>query len=353
MADSHVRSAKRAGAESTVAEINDLRVFYQTNRGMTWAVDGVSFSVGRGEILGITGESGCGKTTMANALLHLTRPPGHIASGRICLYLQDSEALDLLKVDKARLRKIRWRHLAYIPQGSMNSLNPTMRVIDQFADVIGEHTSTPRADIRNHVVDLLSQVGLEPQIVGKFPHELSGGMKQRVIIAMAMALQPDLVIADEPTTALDVNVQRVIIQTLADLRDRMGMSLIFITHDMAVQAELADRVAVMYAGRIVEIGDVRSIFKSPLHPYTRALIQAIPHVEGERVCLQGISGSAPSPTDWPSGCRFHPRCPAAMPVCRRELPQLLPVEQVGAGPASSQSLVACHLHSSVLRGRIS
>jgi peptide/nickel transport system ATP-binding protein len=191
------------------------------------------------------------------------------------------------------------------------------------------------------VPDLLRKVGLAPRVARMYPHELSGGMKQRVVIAIAIALKPDLIVADEPTTALDVNVQRMIIQTLSDLRDQMGMTLIIVTHDMAVHAELTDRVAVMYAGQVVEVGEVRQIFKEPRHPYTQGLIHSIPKVGGERARLGGITGNAPSPLNWPSGCRFNPRCPHVMTICRQREPALLPIE----GTVEPRPVVACHLYS--------
>jgi peptide/nickel transport system ATP-binding protein len=251
--------------------------------------------------------------------------------------------VDLLTVDEAALRTLRWRHLAYIPQGSMNSLNPVMRISDQFLDAMQAHGMDDTSAARASIPELLEQVNLAPHVARMYPHELSGGMKQRVIIAMAIALQPDLVIADEPTTALDVNVQRVIIQTLADLRDHLGMSLIAVSHDMAVHAELVDRVAIMYAGEIVEIGDVRQVFKHPLHPYTQGLIEAIPEVGGPRVRLGGIAGNAPNPTNWPTGCRFHPRCRYATEFSRLTHPELLPVTEEQADGATVPR-VACHLY---------
>ena len=345
MAELSTQVAKSTSTGTTLLEIEDLKVYYRTVAGTARAVDGVNLTVKRGEILGLAGESGCGKTTIASALLRLTRPPGYIAGGSIRFYPADRPPIDLLKIeDDNQLRSIRWRHLAYVPQGSMNSLNPVMRIIDQFADVIQEHGAMPREEVRAQVPELLRQVGLGPHVARMFPHELSGGMKQRVIIAMAIALKPDLVIADEPTTALDVNVQRVIIQTLADLRDRLGMSIIIITHDMAVHAELADRVAVMYAGSVVEVADVRQVFKNPRHPYSRGLIHAIPKIGGERTRLEGITGNAPSPVNWPPGCRFHPRCPQVMDVCRQVVPQLLPVPDATASSTGDPPYVACHLY---------
>jgi peptide/nickel transport system ATP-binding protein len=332
----------------TLLEIDDLHVYYRTVGGLSRAVDGVNLSVSRGEILGLAGESGCGKSTLATALLRLTRPPGYIAQGHIWFHQAGKAPLDLLAVDDDSLRDLRWRNLSYIPQGSMNSLNPVMRVSDQFVDAMRAHSDIDTGAARKRVPELLHQVGLDVHVARMFPHELSGGMKQRVIIAMAISLRPELVIADEPTTALDVNVQRVIIQTLASLRNDLGMSLIIVTHDMAVHAELVDRVAVMYAGNIAEVAEVRRLFKQPLHPYTRGLIQAIPHVGGARVRLEGIGGIAPSPLAWPHGCRFHTRCPhcttgsPSYPSCEETLPRLLPYE--GAAGETAAAHVACHLY---------
>ena len=333
-----------AGTAIPLLQIADLGVHYNTVGGVSRAVDGVSLEVARGEILGIAGESGCGKSTLANAILRLTRPPGHIAGGSIRFLPAEGKPIDLLAVDDARLRDIRWRHLAYIPQGSMNSLNPVMRIEDQFTDVMQEHGFGGAREAREKVPELLGQVSMGAHVARMYPHELSGGMKQRVIIAMAIALQPDLIIADEPTTALDVNVQRIIIQTLSDLRDRFGMSLIIVSHDMAVHAELVDRVAVMYAGEVVEVGDVRQIFKRPLHPYTQGLIKAIPRVGGPREQVAGIAGNAPNPTAWPQGCRFHPRCPYATAYSRANRPQLLPAPAAG-GEGGIVPQVACHRYS--------
>ena len=335
---------RTARTATPLLEIRDLAVQYHTVRGLSRAVDGVSLTLNRGEILGIAGESGCGKSTLATAVLRLTRPPGYIAGGQVRFHTAGG-VIDLLQLDDARLRSVRWRNLSYIPQGSMNSLNPVTRVVDQFVDVMVQHGPMTKAQAEKRVPELLSQVGLGAHVARMFPHELSGGMKQRAIIAMAIALGPDLVIADEPTTALDVNVQRVIIQTLGDLRDKLGMSLIVVTHDMAVHAQLADRVAVMYAGQVVEDAEVRDVFKRPLHPYAQGLIGAIPLVGGERKRLTGISGTAPSPLAWPSGCRFHPRCPYVFSVCPEVVPELRAVtETKDGGPPDGPAYVACHLY---------
>ncbi|MGW0231860.1 ABC transporter ATP-binding protein [Actinopolymorpha singaporensis] len=267
-----------AAQQRPVLEIKGLKVHYRTTGGDVAAVDGVDLTVRRGEILGIAGESGSGKSTMAVSLLRLLRPPGYVAGGGITFHPSEGPSVDLLKVDERRLRALRWRALSYLPQGSMNSMNPVMRVGDQFRDVILEHAGQRRGEVDQMIPRLLRSMGLDPGVARMYPHELSGGMKQRVLMAMSIALEPDLVVADEPTTALDVTIQRVILQSLGDLRDQFGVTLVVISHDMGVHAQLVDRVAVMYEGRVVEVGDVRQVFKQPRHPYTRSLIESIPRI---------------------------------------------------------------------------
>lgn len=312
-------------------EVRDLRVYYHTSRGPVRAVDGVSFNVRRGERFGLVGESGCGKSTTAMALLRLLHPPGRIESGEIWL-----DGVDLVQLSHDELRRVRWSQIALIPQGAMNSLNPVMRVHDQIADVIVVHAGRqPSAQLSRRIEDLLAAVGLPRWVARMYPHELSGGMKQRVCIAMAIALGPRLVIADEPTSALDVVVQRVVTQTLVDVQERLGASLILIGHDMGLQAQLVHRLAVMYAGRIVEIADAVAIFEDPLHPYSRLLISSVPSIQEKKV-LQAIPGLPPSLLNPPSGCVFHPRCPSTMERCRLEAPTL---QTIGPGRQ-----VACHLY---------
>jgi peptide/nickel transport system ATP-binding protein len=259
-----------------VLEVSGLEVTYSASGGDVRAVDGLDLNVRRGEILGIAGESGSGKSTLAVALLRLLRPPGKVTAGSVLFRPTGRDPVDLLKVQGERLRALRWRSLSYLPQGSMSSLNPVMRVRDQFKDVILEHAPQRKAEVPEMIPRLLAQVGLEPRVARMYPHELSGGMKQRVLMAICVALEPDLVIADEPTTALDVTIQRVILQSLADLRRDFGVTLMLISHDMGVHAQLADRVAVMYDGRLVEVGDVHQVFKQPRHEYTKNLIESIP-----------------------------------------------------------------------------
>ncbi|MGI8870156.1 MAG: ABC transporter ATP-binding protein [Mycobacteriales bacterium] len=263
-----------------ILEIKGLVVQYRTTKGDVTAVDGVDLTVNRGEILGVAGESGCGKSTMAVSILGLIRPPGYVREGQVIFHPRKGAPIDLLTCSPRQLRAIRWGNISYLPQGSMNSLNPIARVRDQFTDVMEEHGERgDRSGIRDRIDLLLGEVGLDATVADMYPHELSGGMKQRVLMAMAIALSPDLVIADEPTTALDVTIQRVIVQNLAELSRKFGVTLLVITHDMGVHAQLDDRVAVMYQGRIVETGGVRQVFKDPQDEYTQRLIRSIPTLD--------------------------------------------------------------------------
>jgi oligopeptide/dipeptide ABC transporter ATP-binding protein len=254
--------------------VENLRVSYPGRDGRVAAVDGISFDVAPGEILGLVGESGSGKSTTALAILRLIRPPGLVEEGRAFL-----DGTDLLTVHDRELQRLRWSRVAFIPQGSMNSLNPVMRSGDQIADAIVAHEGrTDRAALRLRVAALLESVRLRPDVAGRYPHELSGGMRQRVCIAMATALGPRLLIADEPTSALDVVVQRAVAETLLEATERLGASLLLIGHDLALQAQMVARLAVMRAGRLVELGPVRAVFREPAHPYTRALMAAVPSI---------------------------------------------------------------------------
>jgi peptide/nickel transport system ATP-binding protein len=318
-----------------ILSVKNLVAYYRTSPPVR-AVDDVSFSVGKGEIFGIVGESGCGKSTLSRAILKLLGPPGYIERGEVLF-----KGVNLLKVKKKELNQIRWKHISYIPQGSMNSLNPVMRVEDQIEDAIRAHEygrkrKAKKEEIKKRIEELLINVGLAPEVARMYPHELSGGMKQRVVIAMAIALNPELIVADEPTTALDVVVQRGILQLLSDIKSRTGSSIILITHDMAAQCEVADRIAVMYAGKIVEISPVDRMFKEPLHPYSQGLISAVPSVI-EKKELKGLSGEPPDLRYPPSGCRFHPRCPRQIfGKCSKEEPPYITIDG---------RLVACHIYA--------
>jgi len=319
-------------------EIRDVRVHYHSVRGDYRVVDGVSFSVHPNEILGIAGESGCGKSTLVEALLRLIVPPGTVDTGQVlapALTAGTSDKSDLLSLSEEEFRQLRWKNISYIPQGSMNALNPVMKIEDQIIDAILTHDTITRAKAQRRVGELLQTVGLSQHVAKLYPHELSGGMKQRVAIAASIALQPDLIIADEPTTALDVTIQKMILQTLKRLKQALGCTIIVVSHDMPVHAQIADRLVIMYAGRVMEIGSVYDIFGEPLHPYTRGLIATIPSIAKERKRLAGIPGASPSPLAWPGGCRFHPRCSIAATICQNEEPEL---REVRPG-----RFVACHL----------
>lgn len=330
----------------TLMEIKDLRIWYRTTRGDSKAVDGVDLTIRRNEIFGLAGESGCGKTTLARGVLGMTKLPGFVKSGEAIYYQRTSDSgfmgSDLLTMPSREIRRMRWRHIAYIPQGAMNVLSPVTRIETQILDAIYEHSDMPKEQARARMLECLEMVGLESTVARMYPHELSGGMKQRVTIAAAISLKPGLIIADEPTTALDVNVQQVILQELKEIAKGMELTLIYVTHDMAVHAEMADRMGIMYSGLMVEVAPVVEMFKAPLHPYTQGLISSIPAIGGDRSRMVGIPGNAPSPLNWPAGCRFHPRCPKVMDICREKAPAMLEV--------APERFVACHLYPTPLSG---
>jgi peptide/nickel transport system ATP-binding protein len=316
-----------------ILRIKDLRVSYLTRRGEVKAVDGVSLGLYKGEILGIAGESGSGKSTLAAAILRLVKPPGIIKEGKV-LY----RGKDLLRLGEEEFRLYRMTKIAYVPQGSMNSLNPVMRIRDQFMDMLKDHgLKIKKKELEERLREILSSMGLKTSILDRYPHELSGGMKQRTLIALSLIMNPEILIADEPTTALDVVSQRGVMNILRDLKDQRGTSIILITHDMAVQAELSDRMAIMYAGKIVEVGPTEEIYNEPLHPYTRLLIESIPSL-GDEKPRKSIEGIPPDLVNPPKGCRFHPRCPFYIPgKCDTQEPMLI--------QASSGRSVACLLYS--------
>jgi len=303
-------------------EVNDLRVSFRTDAGEALAVDGVSFSVGAGETLGIVGESGCGKSVSALSILGLIAdPPGRVLPGS-SVRLRGEE---LLTAPPARLRDVRGGEVAMVFQEPMTSLNPVLRVGDQVAEAVRRHTELRGDAVNERVVTLLDRVGIpDPASRARaFPHQLSGGMRQRAMIAMALAGDPELLIADEPTTALDVTIQARILTLLDDLRRERNMALVLITHDLGVVAQVADRVAVMYAGRIVEEAPSANLFSTPAHPYTIGLLRSIPDPDKPGDRLEAIPGSVPSPHAWPPGCRFHPRCAVALDRCRTDDPSLM------------------------------
>ncbi len=299
-----------------VLRIEKLKTHYYTLGGIVKAVDGVDLRVYKGELVALVGESGCGKSTLAFSIMGMVPPPGRIVSGKI--YLSD---INLVELSDEELRKIRWSKVSMVFQGAMNSLNPVMKVGDQIIEAMLYHDVISRPEEgRSTVKHLFELVGLDPNRIDSYPHELSGGMKQRVVIAMAMALNPDLIIADEPTTALDVTTQAKIMEVLKDVQKKTGVSILLITHDLPLVAEVSDRVYIMYAGKIVETGDVFTIFKSPRHPYTQGLIGAVPSIRGPKKKLVALPGEPPDLRFPPPGCRFHPRCSKAMDICGKKEP---------------------------------
>ncbi len=301
-----------------VLAVEGLTMHYSTRAGVVRAVDGVSFSVGKGQALGLVGESGCGKSSLALTLLKLLPENAQILSGRILL-----DGMDIVPLPEERMREYRWSRIAMVFQAAMNSLNPVYRVGEQIIEALEVHVESAREESLRRVRELYDLVNLDPSLIMRYPHEYSGGMKQRAVIAMALACEPDVVIADEPTTALDVIVQDHILREMKNVRAELGMSMIYVSHDMAVIAEVSDMVGVMYAGRLVELGSTVDVFRDPIHPYTRALTSAFPSVTGEKHELTVLPGEPPNMIDPPSGCRFHPRCPYATDPCRSETPPIV------------------------------
>jgi peptide/nickel transport system ATP-binding protein len=316
--------------QAAVLRVDRLRVAYAHERGVVRAVDEVSFELRPGERLGLAGESGSGKSTMALAVLRMIKPPGRIEGGEVWL-----ENVALSGLSDAAIRRLRLAGIAMVPQGSMNSLNPVVRIRDQIADALADHDALPaRGALTEQIHALLAQVGLPPEVAQKYPHELSGGMKQRACIAIAICLRPKVIIADEPTSALDVVVQRQVMQTLGQVQKALGASVILIGHDLGLMAQFVNRLGIMYAGRLVEMAPIRDMITAPRHPYTRMLIDSLPSLEA-RGTLRGIPGLAPLLRELPSGCAFHPRCPMAVERCRVDKPAVRDV-----GP---EATVACHL----------
>jgi len=312
-------------------QVRDLRVHYHTARGPVQAVNGVSFAVGEGERFGLVGESGSGKSTIALALLRLIRPPGRIEGGSITL-----DGIDLLTLTEEEMRRVRLAGVALVAQGAMNSLNPVLRVKEQIRDALADHgLRLAGSAFDRRVAELLDSVGLRREVAGMFPHELSGGMKQRVCIAIAISLRPKLIIADEPTSALDVVVQRQVIDTLLAVQADLGAAVILIGHDMGLMAQVVDRVGIMYAGDLAEVSPVADLFREPLHPYSQLLIASLPSLEAKGA-FQGIPGLPPSLLHRPTGCPFRSRCPRSFDPCASITP---PLRQISPGRQ-----VACHLY---------
>ncbi len=314
-------------------DVRDLRVEYLTARGPVRAVEDVSFGIEPGEVVGLAGESGSGKSTIAHALLRILPPPALITSGKVMFDSQDVLAMNMLD-----LEQFRWRKIAIVFQSAMNALNPVMRIRDQLTDVMQKH-GVSKAEANERAARLFELVGIETQRLNAYPHQLSGGMRQRAVIAIALALNPPLLIMDEPTTALDVVVQKDILQQIAVLREKLGFSILFITHDLSLLVEFATRIAIMYAGEIIETAPSRQLFENPLHPYTHGLMNSFPSISGAKKKLTGIPGTPPDLVAPPTGCRFHPRCPKAMPLCSQDAPTH---KTISAGHR-----VACHLYGSI------
>jgi peptide/nickel transport system ATP-binding protein len=322
---------KLADPDAPLLVVEDLKTHFKLDSGWVRAVDGVSFRLNHGEALGLAGESGCGKTTTALSLVRLLPANARIKSGKVELF-----GIDLVPKSENALRRYRWREISIVFQGAMNALNPVWRIGDQIAEPIEIRLGESRERARRRAAELLELVGIPRGRAASYPHELSGGMRQRAMIAMALACDPAVVIGDEPTTALDVMVQAQILELLERLRRELGLSLILITHDLSVIAETCDRTLIMYAGRVAEEGPVSKIFTAPRHPYTRKLLGAFPNIRTDQRTLETIPGSPPDLRNPPAGCRFHPRCPAVMDVCR----EVVPPEVVFPDGVR----VACHLH---------
>jgi len=326
-----------------VLAVKDLKAYYKTDvygvRRTVRAVDGISLKINENEIFGIAGESSCGKTTLIKVLSGTIAPPLTVVDGEV-LYNFGNENVDILSLRKDELKKISWKRISYILQGSMSVLNPVRKIHKTFRDFFETHRKIEnQQDFMNQMRDHLGKLGLPGEVLKAYPHHLSGGMRQRVTIALATIFKPNVIIADEPTTALDVVVQRGVLQLLKDIQEEQKNTIILVTHDMAVHANIADRVGIMYAGRIMEDAKVDDIFENPLHPYTKHLISSLPMI-GDKSYKGSIPGAPPNLADPPTGCRFHPRCPHVMNICSKEVPPLMNVEGGRGGRRAACFLVS-------------
>jgi oligopeptide/dipeptide ABC transporter ATP-binding protein len=335
------------GQEAAALEVTGLSVAYGSGPGAVRAVEDVTLSLYRGEVLGLAGESGSGKSTLAFAMNRLLRPPAQITGGSVRYRARSGQELDILRMTGEELRLFRWQEVAIVFQSAMNALNPVLSVRAQILDTLRAHgRELSRDEERAKVTELLGLVGISADRAGAYPHELSGGMRQRAMIAIALALEPEIIVMDEPTTALDVVMQRQILSVIMGLRRKLAFSVIFITHDLSLLLEMADRIAVMYAGRVVELATAAELYRRPRHPYSYGLLHSFPMVHGPRSELDGIPGWPPDLRDPPPGCPFHPRCDHAQDLCRQRIPQLLPEP----GPGGARSEVACLLYENGLPG---
>jgi peptide/nickel transport system ATP-binding protein len=338
LATGRARASSADVSPDTVLDIRDLSVAYRTPGGDVRAVDQVNLALGAGEVLGLVGESGSGKSTLVYGATRLLRAPALITNGSVIYQgRRVTRPADVLKMTPDGLKHLRWREIAIVFQSAMNALNPVLNVRDQILDVIHAHLRMPRDEARERAGSLLDLVGIPRSRLRSYPHELSGGMRQRVMIAMALATDPEVVIMDEPTTALDVVVQRDILAQIVELKERLGFSILFITHDLSLLLELADRIAVMYAGQLLEIGTAEELHREPAHPYTKGLLNSFPSLHGPRRELAGIPGSPPNLAHPPPGCPFLPRCGYGTPACEEVDMHLLPV----ASSADPEHVTAC------------
>ena len=310
---------------SSLLEVTDLSVTYETSNGPVTAVDHVDLTVQPGEFLGIVGESGCGKSTLLFGIAQLLTAPAAIAGGEVVF-----RGRNMVAMNANELAPIRWQNMSVVMQSAMNALNPVKRLRAQFADTMKAHGIRDKAQIRERSESVLDLVGIDRAHLASFPHQLSGGMRQRAMIAMALLFTPELVIMDEPTSALDVVAQRSLMLQIKELQERLGFAVVFVTHDMSLVSHFSDRLMVMYAGQEVEFGPTRQVFDTPAHPYSRGLLDAFPSIKGERKPLEGIPGAPPSLAALPAGCRFEPRCPVAFADCATVRPELYDVAGVGS-----------------------
>ena len=312
--------------------VQNLTTYYLTRRGAVRAAEGVSFTLEKGESLGLAGESGCGKTTVALSLLKILPPGGRIVNGKVIF-----KGINIVGLNETEMRKkIRWKGISIVFQGAMNALNPVFKIGDQIVEAIKIHEpGTTRKEAKERGKKLLEMVGIEPSRIDNYPHEFSGGMRQRALIAMSLACNPEMLIADEPGTALDVIVQAQVLRLMRELKNRLNLSLIMISHDLSMIAEVCEKIAIMYAGYLVEYGDIVNIYKEPLHPYTQDLIKSFPSIKAPKQKMTSIPGTPPDLLNPPPGCRFHPRCKYAMNICKKKVPEMRKVAR--------NHFVACHL----------